>query len=265
MDELTLNGEKYISSKRAAKTTGYTKDYVGQLCREGKIIAQLVGRNWYVSEASIHKHRFELEDQPTQTISTPKHVTHSTDVRHSVLHDSVHYINDDVNIIPLQKKEQAVAPVQKIEVPQDIRREEHPQKEKPDVLSAMQNTWQEWFTPATHEEKDEDIDTQDTEMEDSEVSDARDYGIQPVSVRRMSPVHLTPASEDKSAKENDVETVKREHSYAKSVGMARVLNIVLMIIALLFFIVALLNIFLSAHTSINQLQYLTGVSVYTAK
>jgi hypothetical protein len=58
MDELTLDGKIYLSSKRAAQLTGYAKDYVGQLCREGRVEARLVGRNWYVLESSIREHRF---------------------------------------------------------------------------------------------------------------------------------------------------------------------------------------------------------------
>ncbi len=50
MDELILDDKKYLSSKRAAKVTGYAKDYVGQLCREGRVEARLVGRNWYLPE-----------------------------------------------------------------------------------------------------------------------------------------------------------------------------------------------------------------------
>lgn len=57
MNELYFKGEKYISSRRAAQLTGYTKDYVGQLCRGGKVEARLVGRNWYVHEASITEHK----------------------------------------------------------------------------------------------------------------------------------------------------------------------------------------------------------------
>lgn len=59
MDELDFDGKKYISSKRAATLTGYAKDYVGQLCREGRVDARLVGRSWYVYEESILKHRFK--------------------------------------------------------------------------------------------------------------------------------------------------------------------------------------------------------------
>ena len=38
--------------------TGYAKDYIGQLCREGRVPARLIGRSWYVLEAAIQDHRF---------------------------------------------------------------------------------------------------------------------------------------------------------------------------------------------------------------
>jgi hypothetical protein len=58
MDEIIIEDKKYISSKQAAKITGYAKDYVGQLCREGRVPARLVGRSWYVLETAIQDHRF---------------------------------------------------------------------------------------------------------------------------------------------------------------------------------------------------------------
>lgn len=58
MDELIIGDQTYLSSKRAAKITGYAKDYIGQLCREGRVTAKLVGRSWYVLESSIRDHRF---------------------------------------------------------------------------------------------------------------------------------------------------------------------------------------------------------------
>ncbi len=58
MDEILIEERKYVSSKRAAKITGYAKDYIGQLCREGRVPARLVGRSWYVLEAAIQDHRF---------------------------------------------------------------------------------------------------------------------------------------------------------------------------------------------------------------
>lgn len=58
MEELLIEEKKYVSSKRAAKMTGYAKDYIGQLCREGRVPARLVGRSWYVLESAIQDHRF---------------------------------------------------------------------------------------------------------------------------------------------------------------------------------------------------------------
>jgi len=61
MDEILIGEKKYVSSKRAAKMTGYAKDYIGQLCREGRVPARLVGRSWYVLETAIQDHRFSDE------------------------------------------------------------------------------------------------------------------------------------------------------------------------------------------------------------
>ena len=70
MDEILIEEKKYISSKQASKITGYAKDYVGQLCREGRVPARLVGRSWYVLESAIQDHRFG--DQEIQAKSTVK-------------------------------------------------------------------------------------------------------------------------------------------------------------------------------------------------
>ncbi|MFA6503193.1 MAG: helix-turn-helix domain-containing protein [Candidatus Paceibacterota bacterium] len=61
MDEIIIEEKKYVSSKQAAKMTGYAKDYIGQLCREGRVPARLVGRSWYVLESAIQDHRFGAE------------------------------------------------------------------------------------------------------------------------------------------------------------------------------------------------------------
>lgn len=68
MDELLIEDKKYVSSKRAAKMTGYAKDYIGQLCREGRVSARLVGRSWYVLESAIQDHRFGSEIQPEEAM-----------------------------------------------------------------------------------------------------------------------------------------------------------------------------------------------------
>lgn len=87
MDELAIDDKKYISTKRAAEITGYAKDYVGQLCREGRVEARLVGRSWYVLDSAINEHRFgkeaqeeikvpeEPKEDPYRSWQSPKYVS----------------------------------------------------------------------------------------------------------------------------------------------------------------------------------------------
>ncbi|HEY4515604.1 MAG TPA: hypothetical protein VJH67_00215, partial [Candidatus Paceibacterota bacterium] len=56
-EPLIQNGKTFISSKRAASRTGYTTDYIGQLCRAKKVEAIRVGHSWYVVENSILEHK----------------------------------------------------------------------------------------------------------------------------------------------------------------------------------------------------------------
>ncbi len=49
-------GNNYISSKRASKISDYSSDYVGQLCREGKLDCKRVGHVWFVTEESLRAH-----------------------------------------------------------------------------------------------------------------------------------------------------------------------------------------------------------------
>ncbi len=56
-DSLILEGKTYISARRAAKIINYAQDYVGQLCRSGKLDCKMVGRSWFVTEESLLAHR----------------------------------------------------------------------------------------------------------------------------------------------------------------------------------------------------------------
>jgi len=58
-DLIVIDGKKYISSRRAAEIAGYSADYVGQLCRSGKLERRMVGRLWYVDEGSLLRHQAE--------------------------------------------------------------------------------------------------------------------------------------------------------------------------------------------------------------
>lgn len=55
--DLYFDAKLFISSKRAAKISGYVNDYIGQLCRDGKIEARMVGRSWYVALESLIAHK----------------------------------------------------------------------------------------------------------------------------------------------------------------------------------------------------------------
>lgn len=57
MDVLALEGKNYVKSSVIARELGYTSDYVGQLCRSGKVEAKLFGKTWYVEESSIAGHK----------------------------------------------------------------------------------------------------------------------------------------------------------------------------------------------------------------
>ena len=63
---IEIEGKKYISSRRAAEITKYANDYVGQLCRQGKVKATRVGRQWYIDQDSILDHKKRSDEQLVQ-------------------------------------------------------------------------------------------------------------------------------------------------------------------------------------------------------
>lgn len=57
MQSVTVDGATYTKASVLAKKFNYTTDYIGQLCRAGKVDAQLVGRSWYVREDALLVHK----------------------------------------------------------------------------------------------------------------------------------------------------------------------------------------------------------------
>ncbi len=57
MDTILLEGVSYTKAAILAKRFRYTSDYIGQLCRSGKVVCHMVGRTWYVTESSLLEHR----------------------------------------------------------------------------------------------------------------------------------------------------------------------------------------------------------------
>ncbi|MAZ56417.1 hypothetical protein CL653_01360 [bacterium] len=57
MKTIEIEGIIYKKATDLAKELGYTTDYIGQLCRAGKVEAEFVGRSWYVNPDSIIEHK----------------------------------------------------------------------------------------------------------------------------------------------------------------------------------------------------------------
>jgi hypothetical protein len=132
MDELVIGDKKYISSKRAAKETGYAKDYIGQLCREGRVPARLVGRSWYVLESAIHDHRFGEQKQEE-----------NADIIISTTWESPRYEASTPETLPFV----------------DVTKEEFTKKEEDslgfaNVSEHLEDAWKAWFERKSESEKE---------------------------------------------------------------------------------------------------------------
>lgn|GEM_PF-928275 len=57
MQKISFGGKEYVRATEVAKKFRYTADYVGQLCRSGKVESRLVGRNWFVVMESVTEYR----------------------------------------------------------------------------------------------------------------------------------------------------------------------------------------------------------------
>lgn len=62
----------FVKASKIAKDYGYTADYIGQLCRSGRVDAQLVGRSWYAALDSLEEHRANRYKKITPSDSEPK-------------------------------------------------------------------------------------------------------------------------------------------------------------------------------------------------
>lgn len=95
-NKITLDGVDYISSRRAAKIMGYTQDYIGQLCRGGKIEARQVGRGWYIPELVVLEN-VKAKANETQESRSKKTV----EVQEKALEDILMFKKDS-NEIPIR-------------------------------------------------------------------------------------------------------------------------------------------------------------------
>src|SRR3989338_883553 len=52
-DQIFFDGVRHVSAGEAASSLGLTRDYIARLCKEGKLSGTRVGKQWYVSDASV--------------------------------------------------------------------------------------------------------------------------------------------------------------------------------------------------------------------
>lgn len=55
------DSQRYLSARDAAALVGYTPDYVTRLAREGKVVAEKEGRQWFVERDSLKLFTLEVE------------------------------------------------------------------------------------------------------------------------------------------------------------------------------------------------------------
>lgn len=157
MEELLIDEKKYLSTKRAAKVTGYAKDYIGQLCREGRVKARQVGRSWYVLESDVRQHRFGSAEAGPPSVSIPKadETTSSQQfsteapkntkpIDHTWEQPRYSPVYDEPPQINLLKKEPQQT--QPDTVLQHTESSEHPPQVEPvEPLENLNEAWEAWF------------------------------------------------------------------------------------------------------------------------
>ncbi len=51
--ELFFDKKRYISTKESSKISGYSSDYIGQLCRSGKLDCKRISNTWFIFSDSL--------------------------------------------------------------------------------------------------------------------------------------------------------------------------------------------------------------------
>lgn len=62
-ESVVIGNDTLVSTTRASKLSGYSKDYIGQLCREDKIECRRVSGHWYVDEVGLREYQENGSDE----------------------------------------------------------------------------------------------------------------------------------------------------------------------------------------------------------
>ncbi len=251
--------------------TGYAKDYVGQLCREGRVPARLVGRSWYVLESAIQDHRFGTE-QPTvaKTNAPEPEETPITDTEPS--------------LSTWEAPQYMVAPE-----PDHVEEERETVQE--DLPQRIQDSWKEWFDrfdPGEQaldagKEASEKIGEEGGEKKEDEAATDEEEGVRvpiraypattqaPLSCQALPEEFLPrigsanaqpPVSEEKAEPESKQSRPTWVSGRAKMLGAVRIVGIALAIIMVILAAIGS-GYFDSYVLSAGRVGLLAGVSAYT--
>jgi hypothetical protein len=182
MDELTIGDKVYISSKQAAKITGYAKDYVGQLCREGRVDAKLVGRNWFVLEASIREHRFGAESAAVPAPVREERPDEKPEIAPVSTWEAPQYapIEEEALIPPLEAVKKAT-----------------PAPDTAEAVALMQDAWREWFE--TRQKASADVDeAHDADIPAADIAEVEEEYVELEEAVRISDMSSIYATEEVS-------------------------------------------------------------------
>jgi hypothetical protein len=263
MEELLIEEKKYISSKRAARVTGYAKDYIGQLCREGRVSARLVGRSWYVLESAIHDHRFGYQK------SSPEIETESVQSSISPTWESPRYEASPVEMLPLLiSKEDAEGRIA------------HNHQSQ-----LMQDSWKEWFervtdvqpkitrTEPTSDVEPEAVVANDAKVVETEVKEEiksttakEEKVIVPLHLRyRRPPEELLPEDRRKvisvPLRESDGNASKINTNFAVPMSILKIVSVLIAILTTLLAVIGSGYVDKIAISS-NTASAITGITVY---
>ena len=267
MEEILIEEKKYVSSKRAAKITGYAKDYIGQLCREGRVPARLVGRGWYVLESAIQDHRFGKETEPKESV-TPAPSTHdiSSDTREeqSLPTEAITFPRYEAAYTEMLPALNRLENAREMESPDTVYEDQKGQK-------SIAESWDEWFehvrvplsVAGTPVQKDTDA-TSATVREKEEISQTEKV---PIDVFASVPIHVVRAvaPEVKNTSRKDLEEHEDSTSLFsishKAVWAIRVVGVSLAIVSVALSLAGsgYLDNYIISH---SQFQSISGVSVY---
>ncbi|HUY05102.1 MAG TPA: hypothetical protein VMV62_00030 [Candidatus Paceibacterota bacterium] len=260
MDEIIIEEKKYVSSKQAAKITGYAKDYIGQLCREGRVPARLVGRSWYALESAIQDHRFG-----NQEAVEPKETTNAIQSESFSVSDTWEFPRYEASHNEVLPTVNRLHTAEKISLSDDEGLED-----VVEIPSNLHESWKEWFdhvadTLSAVEEPVRDAIEAVTASETHEEEHAQSFEEEVVSV----PLHIMRqqrAIEMEAVSRYDREQEALEYRDTEKGDSSAVLSIQIIGAVLAIVSVALAVIgsgFIDEYmTSGSQAQFISGISVY---